>query len=307
MMNNDRKEVKTRYLVSSEREIPILSKEFPLVIEPNTDNSLEFICEYLSANSNFILDNIREHGAILLRGFALKEACDFEKVMLSIKGLSGISHLFLDKANRKAVEGTQYVFPTNNIVRTGGTTNLSAFHSENYYTPEIPQFISFFCKSPAVYGGETGIVDMEKVFLLMNDGLKDKITNKLFFVKKWPITEVCKKYNLDRAALEEVCANYGLLIEGDYIFLNKPCAFVNPNTQVMSFVAACSREIQGLNEFILEIFKESYRSYKWFKHKLLWRLPNFHKKYHLAVIIKNFIRYPKRFKPIFKDKLFVYI
>ena len=61
---------------------------------------------------------------------------------------------------RQLVEGTQFVYYTNKFFKTGGSFYLGGFHTENYYTPSIPNYICFFCIRLSTFGGETGLLNM---------------------------------------------------------------------------------------------------------------------------------------------------
>ena len=91
------------------------------------------------------------------------------------------------------VDGLKYVLHTNTIYKTGGTLYLGGFHSENYYTTDVPGFISFCCLKPSKLGGETGLINMEKVYEHLDDELKKKLENSPYFVGKWLVSDVARQ------------------------------------------------------------------------------------------------------------------
>ncbi len=122
---------------------------------------------------------------------------DFENAILSIEGLQGISEAFMSEHGRERVDNLKYVLHTNTIFKTGGTLYLGGFHSENYYIPDVPGFISFCCRKPSTMGGETGLINMEKVYEHLDDELKKKLENSAYFVEKWLVSDVADRYKID--------------------------------------------------------------------------------------------------------------
>ena len=156
----------------------------PLVIEAKEHKDLKFLQDFLKANSENLMDDVGKYGRFLFRGFDIQSDKDFENAILSINGLHGISEAFMSEHGRERVDGLKYVLHTNTIYKTGGTLYLGGFHSENYYTTDVPGFISFCCLKPSTLGGETGLVNMEKVYEQLDDELKKKLENIALFRRK---------------------------------------------------------------------------------------------------------------------------
>ena len=125
------------------------------------------------------------YGAVLLRGFDITSDEEFEKRVLSIKGLQGISDAFMSEEGRIHSDNLKYVLHTNAVYKTGGTLYLGGFHSENYYSPDVPTYICFCCLKPSKRGGETGMINMEKIYHSLDNELKQKLEKNTFFVAKW--------------------------------------------------------------------------------------------------------------------------
>lgn len=60
------------------------SKTLPLVISPRFDDSLEFISTWLTENRPWVHNQMLQYGAVLIRGFQIDSAVDFEKATLAL-------------------------------------------------------------------------------------------------------------------------------------------------------------------------------------------------------------------------------
>ena len=200
-----------RFLRDDERHI--LSKEYdlPLVIEAKVNKSNGFLMDFLRSSSD-VLDDVMHYGAVLLRGFDIKTTAEFEKIILSIPGMVGINHAFMSEKGRVLVDNSQYVLHTNSIVKTGGHYNIGGFHNENYHTPDVPAYIAFFCMAPSALGGETGLVNMTKVYGGLDLSLQEKLERNSFFVKEWPIPIIEKRYQTESATIKKLGKEFGLIL-----------------------------------------------------------------------------------------------
>jgi hypothetical protein len=171
----------------------------------------------------------------------------------------------------------KYVLHTNAIYKTGGTLYLGGFHSENYYTPDVPAYISFCCLKPSAQGGETGLINMEKVYELLANDLKEQLENNTFFVGKWLVSEVAHRYQISPEAVEKVCHHFGLPIVGEnndkLIMMYKPSVFLHPRTQKKSLQINFF-ELPSLNSAMRRCFAKDYQGKTWFWHRFVWQLPS---------------------------------
>ncbi len=133
--------VTARFLRKEERLVNSLETEMPLVFEAKEHKDLKFLQDFLEANSDDLMEDVGKYGALLFRGFDIQSDKDFEQAILNIKGLNGISEAFMAEHGRERVDGLKYVLHTNTVYKTGGTLYLGGFHSENYYSPDVPGFI----------------------------------------------------------------------------------------------------------------------------------------------------------------------
>lgn len=268
--------VTTRFLRKEEHLIPSSETEMPLVLEAKERKDVKFLQDFLKANSEKLMEDVGKYGALLFRGFDIQTDKDFEDTILSIKGLHGISDSFMSEHGRERVDGLKYVLHTNTIYKTGGTVYLGGFHSENYYTPDAPGFISFCCLKPSTVGGETGLVNMEKVYEHLNDDLKKKLEEGPYFVGNWLVSDVAKRYKIDTKTVEDICRQFDLPIEGEgedkLILMFKPSVFLHPVTQKKSLEINFF-SLPTLDRALRQCFLDDYQGKTWFWHRFVWKLP----------------------------------
>lgn len=268
--------VTQRFLRDDERLMASDEKELPLVLEAKDKKDLTFLHQFLNTHSKQLREDIAEYGAVLLRGFAITSDEDFERSVLSIEGLRGISEAFMSEYGRVHVGNLQYVLHTNAVYKTGGTLYLGGFHSENYYNPDVPSYICFCCLKPSSLGGETGLVNTEKVYQDLDDVLKMKLEQHTFFTAKWLIKDVAKRYRASRAAVEEICKRFDLPIigKGDdrFVLMYKPSVFLHPETQKKALQINLF-ELPTLNAEMRKCFMQDYPGKTWFWHRFIWRMP----------------------------------
>lgn len=268
--------VTVRFLNKDERLVPTAESELPLVIEARDRKDVKFLQEFLDKNSAKLLEDCGKYGALLFRGFDIQTDRDFEHTLLKIKGLQGISDAFMAEHGRDKVGDLKYVLHTNSIYKTGGTLYLGGFHSENYYSPDVPGFISFCCLNPSTLGGETGLINLEHVYEKLDDKLKKKLESHAFFVTKWLVSDVAKRYHVDEATVETICRQYDLPIVGEgedrLILLYKPSVFINPVTEKKA-LAINFFALPTLDDALRHHFLKNYQGKPWFWHRFVWRIP----------------------------------
>ena len=278
MLHNEYKDVITRFLRKDERLVLSDETEMPLVIEAKGLTDLEFLHQFLTANSEKLLEDISTYGAVLLRGFNVASDVDFEKTVLSIQGFRGISDAFMSEEGRIYVDHLKYVLHTNAVYKTGGTLYLGGFHSENYYSADVPGYICFYCAKPSDLGGETGLVNMEKIYRCLSDDLKQRLEKKSFFVSKWLVSEVAERYQISSECIEKICHQFDLPIVGEgkrkLILMYKPSVWKHSRTQRKA-LQINQFEILGLNAELQKCFMNDYKGNTWFWHRFVWKLPKF--------------------------------
>lgn len=268
--------VKTRFLRPDERLMTSKESEMPLVIEAGQSKDLSFLKQFLANHSEQLIQDIAKYGAVLLRGFDIASDEDFESGILSIQGFKGISEAFMSEQGRIHVDHLKYVLHTNAVYKTGGTLYLGGFHTENYYSTDVPAYICFCCRKPSEVGGETGLINVEKVYEHLPADLKSKLEENTYFVSKWLMSEVAQRYEISPEKIEEICRQYDLPLVGQgddrFILMYKPNVFIHPETGKKA-LGINLFEVQGLNEALRKFFRKDYTGSTWFWHRFVWRLP----------------------------------
>lgn len=307
-MSNKYSGVITRFLRDDERFILSEEKEMPLVLEADGDCSSQFAQELLKKNSSSILADMAKYGAVLLRGFNISSDEAFEQTVLSIPEFCGISNAFMAENGRTSVAGRQYVLHTNSIYKTGGTLYLGGFHTENYYSTDVPAYISFCCLEPSRLGGETGIINTQKIYDDLEPELKSKLENNAYFVSKWLVSEIVQRYKLSTELVETVCAHFGLPLVGEgeerFVLMYKPSVFEHPITKEKALQLNLF-ELNELNNALRKCFMDDYSGSAWFWHRFFWKLPSpvFNSIERLAVMAIALFKSPKNSLTIVKNKL----
>lgn len=266
----------SRYLSRAERRVPTQEDETPLVMEPQKSSDMDFLREFLQHNSSQIFKDLATHGAILLRGFGVECAKDFEQVTLSIRGMSGMDEILLSEPGRELVDGTRFVFYTSTLVQTGGTLSFGQFHTENYYIPEVPRYIVFFCETPATLGGETGLLNDVNVYTALPKELKRKLEDRACVAGFYAVTEMAARYGIPTNLIEVFCKEADLPISDidgkRYLTVCKPNVIEHPLTHEralqVNFTALC-----GLNEPLVRAFLPDYAGARWLLHRASWKHP----------------------------------
>lgn len=311
MMHPNYPGVLTRFLRKEERLITSEEHEMPLVIEANGSTDLAFLQAFLTEHSVSLLNDISTYGAVLLRGFEVFSDEAFEQALLSIQGFKGISEAFMSEEGRVPVGNLKYVLHTNAVYKTGGTLYLGGFHSENYYTPDVPTYICFYCLKPSKMGGETGLIHMEKIYQHLSASLKEKLEKQSFFVSKWLVKDVVDRYGISVEEIQKICKAFDLPIVGQgkdqFILMYKPSVYTHPLTQKKSLQINLF-ELPPLNIELRKCFNNDYQGKAWFWHRLVWKLPSpiFKLLEYIYISFASFFYSPKDSLKILWSKFNVY-
>lgn len=109
---------------------------------------------------------LHKHGAILFRGFDLKNTADFSE--------------FKDVVFKEVMDYTDASSPRTEINDQVYTSTdypkeeVIQMHCELSYSHNWPEKLAFFCELPADSGGETTLADTRKVFARIPEDVKDK-------------------------------------------------------------------------------------------------------------------------------------
>lgn len=275
-MDDRYEQVHTRFLRDDERFMMSQEMQMPLVIEAQKQKSAAFLQGFVQKNSSLLLEDMARYGAVLLRGFDISTDQQFEQTILSVPQFHPISEAFMAEPGRVPVGDLRYVLHTNSIYKTGGTLYLGGFHTENYYSADVPAYIFFYCNKPSQIGGETGIISTKKVYQDLDVSLQQKLEQSSYFVAQWRVLEVAKRYGLATAQVEQLAHSFNIPVVGQgderLILMYKPSVIKHPITQEKSLQINLF-ELPGLNPELRACFKDDYKGDVWFWHRFFWSLP----------------------------------
>ena len=144
-------------------------KKLPLIISPRLDDSLEFLCHWLELNRPWVEEQILTYGAVLIRGFQVKDAPEFERAIQSLQ--PNLSDSYRGTSPRSVFAGTKYTFsaadaPVNYPI---------AQHCEMSFLASPPKQLYFGCRQEAkTGGGETALCDFRAVAEQLDGSLRKK-------------------------------------------------------------------------------------------------------------------------------------
>lgn len=296
-----------RELRRDERPFPAFDSDVPLVLEPRPGERLDAIQRHIARNTDAMLELLYQHGSILLRGLPVTSTWDFEETLFSIGALRPMRGCFMAEAGRIHVNGSKRIFHTNSFVKTGGTIMLGGFHSESYYTSDIPSFITFCCLDEPWMGGETGTVHMERAYRELGDPLKAKLETEPSCSMVWPLAEVAATYGLDIETAGRFCREVGfdiVTMNGDEnLVLYKPNVLVHPHTGRPSLHLHVSTEVRGVDDLLKRHLSEHcYTGPQWALHRAAWRRPGLMFGLNALFQIGRWVHKPKVLYELFQEQ-----
>jgi alpha-ketoglutarate-dependent taurine dioxygenase len=190
-------------LLSSERE-----HSLPLVIHAGASEAS--LTDWISSNRDQLNLDLRKHGGILFRGFAIESAGDFEEVIGTVSGR--LLDYTYRSTPRSIVSGKIYTsteYPPHQTI---------PLHNENSYTRNWPMKIWFFSRICATTGGETPIADSRRVYRRIPREVRDRFERHgVMYVRNYgsgfdlPWQEVFQTN--DKSDVENFCGTAGLEFE----------------------------------------------------------------------------------------------
>ncbi|WP_186767402.1 TauD/TfdA family dioxygenase [Blastopirellula retiformator] len=127
------------------------SQGFVFVVESTFPGGLE----WFASNRNWIHAKLKEHGAIIFRGFTNQAASEFHDWMITVCSRT-LKYEGRSSPRTKVFENvyTSTDYPPDRRI---------PFHNESSYRREFPTFIAFYCARPAEGGGQTGLVRTDQM------------------------------------------------------------------------------------------------------------------------------------------------
>jgi Taurine catabolism dioxygenase TauD, TfdA family len=271
-------DVIVRLLDPTERRVQTSETETPLVIAPRRSSSPQFLRDFLSSNSAQLTEDIARHGAILLRGFNVDSVAEFEQQVLSIRSMRAMCDMMLKEPGRTRVNGAKYVLHTNSLSKTGGTFDFGGFHNENYFSPDVPRYIAFFCVKPSWLGGETGLVNTARLFKDLPTVVQQKLEERSYLALQAPLATIAKREGFSEEDFERFCVSAGLPVissEGTKrLAIFKPSVVHHPLTGerslMINFPGALGRNLYRPQ---MDVFLPDYSGWRWSIHRLFWKYP----------------------------------
>jgi len=143
----------------------------PLVVTPGAVKDAAALAGWLGAQADWTRAQLREHGAILFRGFGVKTPQDFERVARAVD--PELKNEYLGTSPRDAL--TDYVFSASELP---GYYPIPE-HCEMTFTAHPPRRIFFWCDiAPAAPGGETPLVDFARVWRDLDPAVRGRFEQR---------------------------------------------------------------------------------------------------------------------------------
>jgi alpha-ketoglutarate-dependent taurine dioxygenase len=276
-VSGDRGAVRERSLRPDERPYPSGDATMPRVFEPTSDADPRALHRLLAEEWPRMRAALDEHGAILLRDFACRTAADFEEALGEVAALSPLRGYLMREPGRERVPGTRAVFETNTRFRTGGGVEFGGFHTENYYSLDIPSVQAFFCRRAPWFGGETAVVRVRRGLAPLDDALWERLEAAPFPTCTVELADIAARYGLGEAAVERLLRDARVPLRtrarGVALVISKPSVFRNPRTGASTLQANVSRALPGLTDALIARFRSRYSGPRWIAHRHAWRHP----------------------------------
>jgi amino acid adenylation domain-containing protein len=144
---------------------------FPVVYEP-VMQGLD-LAYWIKQHRTEIEQELHTHGAVLFRGFGIKDQATFLNVS---KSWSDNSVEYTDRSSPRTRIGEAIYTSTEHPA-----DQPIMMHNELSYSHQWPKQIAFCCINAPVEGGETPIADSRKVYQQLSAGLKEKAQNGICY------------------------------------------------------------------------------------------------------------------------------
>ncbi|MCG8417119.1 MAG: TauD/TfdA family dioxygenase [Proteobacteria bacterium] len=136
----------------------VAGKTFPLPLGPaSRPCSTDQLTAWVAAHRERFFERVMQHGAVLLRGFAIDTPDDFAAFVDSL-GLDNMPYVG-GAAVRNRVSGDRVL-----TANESPPSEPIPFHHEMSQVPAPPDYIVFYCDIPPAEGGETPIILSNEVY-----------------------------------------------------------------------------------------------------------------------------------------------
>lgn len=153
-------------------EIPTPTGEadtgYPITIRADSEKTS--LNDWITRHKSWVLRKVLDTGAVLLRGFLVRGAGDFERCIESVWGDTSTYPGFAQSVVvRTRVSGKIY---TSTEYSPDFAINL---HNECSFANSWPAQISFYCTEAPAVGGETPIADTRRILRRISKGTVDRL------------------------------------------------------------------------------------------------------------------------------------
>ena len=183
----------------------INEKNMPLVLEPLT-HDLD-IATWVHNNNTDIQKALRQHGAILFRGFDINSIASFEKFVSTMNPDLFSEYGDLPKEGDKTYKSTPY--PEDQKI---------LFHNESSHMHCWPLKQWFCCLQPSVEGGETPIIDCRKIYQALPTEILEQFKQKKLkyvrnFIEGIDVSWQAFFHTDNKSVVEQYCKQNGIEFE----------------------------------------------------------------------------------------------
>lgn len=145
----------------------------PLFIQPACESlrtGIDTLVGWFSAHRPALDALLLEHGALVLRGFAIEDTAAFSRV---IAGFQSPDFGYLAGASPRAQLADRVFEAT-----SAPAEAVLGMHQEMAYLPHYPARLAFYCRMPSVSGGETFLADMRAVTANVDPAFADELERR---------------------------------------------------------------------------------------------------------------------------------
>src|SRR5579863_9990725 len=189
-------------------EGPLLAdRPFPHLVRPAARVGPMDLPSYCDGARELLMARLRQHGAVLLRGFAVGGVAGFETALRRLFGeLLDYSYRSTPRSLVASRIYTSTEYPADRAI---------PLHNEMSYTRSWPRKIGFFCMLPAEQGGATPIADSRGVLRRLSPQVRERFRAQgVLYVRNYgkhldlPWQDVFQTG--DPAEVERLCRHLGL-------------------------------------------------------------------------------------------------
>ncbi len=145
--------------------------QLPLVLSPGTIRDAAGLSEWLAAHREWLAGRLREHGALLVRGFPVEDPAAFERVARALS--PELKNDYLGTSPRNGL--TDYVFSASELPPYYPIPQ----HCEMSFLPHPPARLFFCCLIPSSGpGGETPLTDFRAVYRDLDPAVRERFVSR---------------------------------------------------------------------------------------------------------------------------------